>query len=166
MNVGRYLLPGERRVVSVRHHPAILAPSGLASFGALLAAGTITGHVPALVSRLVWVGFLAVLSRLVWRLLEWSVGRFIVTDQRVILVTGVSTRRIAMLPLRRVTDMTYERSPMGRIFGYGEFIMESAGDKQGLRRVAYVPGPDALYLDISELLFGEAQLGTGGRLDH
>ena len=165
MNVGRYLLPGERRVVSVRRHPAMLARSGLASFGALLVAGTITGHVPALVSRIVWLGFLAVLSRLLWRLLEWSVDRFIVTDQRVILVTGVSTRRIAMLPLRRVTDMTYERSPMGRVLGYGEFIMESAGDKQGLRRVAYVPSPDVLYLDISELLFGEAQLGTGGRLD-
>ena len=32
-----------------------------------------------------------------------------------------------MMPLAKVTDMSFQRSPIGRILGYGEFILESAG---------------------------------------
>ena len=59
-----------------------------------------------------------------------------------------------MMPLRKVTDMTYERSVLGRLLGYGEFIMESAGQDQALSRVPYLPRPDSLYLEVSQLLFG------------
>ena len=32
-----------------------------------------------------------------------------------------------MLPLVKVTDMSFHRSSTGRLLGFGEFIMESAG---------------------------------------
>ena len=160
MRVDRYLLADERRVVAVRRHPAMLGLDAVVAFVVLVAAGTVTGHVPGLVTRLAWLAALAAVGRLAWRLMQWNVDRFVVTDQRVMLVTGVSTRRVAMLPLRRVTDMTYQRSPMGWVFGYGEFIMESAGEAQGLHRIRWVPAPDRLYLEISELMFGRSKLGT------
>ena len=30
------------------------------------------------------------------------------------------------MPLVKVTDMSFQRSTMGRLLGYGEFILESA----------------------------------------
>ena len=32
---------------------------------------------------------------------------------------------VAMMPLLKVTDMTYDRSLLGRIVGYGTFVLES-----------------------------------------
>ena len=58
-----------------------------------------------------------------------------------------------MLPLRKLTDMSYRRSSLGMLFGYGEFVIESAGEAQGLKRVRFLPHPDALYLQLSSLLF-------------
>ena len=57
-------------------------------------------------------------------------------------------------PLIKVTDMSYQRPFVGRLLGYGEFVMESAGQDQALRTVSFVPKPDLLYLDICDLLFG------------
>ena len=40
-----------------------------------------------------------------------------------------------MMPLTKVTDMSFKRSFPGRLLGYGEFIVESAGQDQALRNV-------------------------------
>src|SRR5205085_1861465 len=111
-------------------------------------------------SRVPWLIALVLVAWFTWRLLEWNANVFIVTDQRVMLITGLATRRVAMLPLRRVQDMTYRRSPLGRVLGYGEFLIESAGETQGLRRITYVPTPDAIYLEISEVLFTQGRQNT------
>jgi hypothetical protein len=42
--------------------------------------------------------------------------------------------------------MTYERSVMGQILGYSEFIVESAGQDQALSRVPFLHRPDRLYI--------------------
>jgi hypothetical protein len=67
---------------------------------------------------------------------------------------GVFTRRVAMMPLMKVTDMSYNRSVLGRLVGYGEFVLESAGQEQALRTVSYLPRPDALYEEICMEIFG------------
>ncbi|HZT64756.1 MAG TPA: PH domain-containing protein [Acidimicrobiales bacterium] len=157
MRADGYLLPAERKVVAVRRHPAMMGRRALAAFAAVLVAAAVHDHLPPRdpLATVVWIAALAVVARLVWRALEWNSERFVVTDQRVMLITGLTTRRVAMLPLRKVTDMTYKRSPTGRLFGFGEFVMESAGNSQGLRRVEYVPEPDRIYLAVSRLVFGE-----------
>ncbi|MGH3742186.1 MAG: PH domain-containing protein, partial [Micromonosporaceae bacterium] len=105
---------------------------------------------------LIWYGVLAVMARLLYQVAEWSADRFVVTDRRMLLISGLITRKVAMMPLTKVTDMTYEKPVIGRLLGYGEFIMESAGQDQALRRIRYVPAPDRLYREVSELLFGGA----------
>ena len=107
----------------------------------------------ALVRELIGAAILALLLRTGWKVAEWNTERFVVTDARILLVGGLVSRRVAMLPLRKVTDMSYRRSPLGRMLGYGEFVMESAGERQSLQRVSYLPNPDTLYLQLSELLF-------------
>src|SRR5437763_1313634 len=45
------------------------------------------------------------------------------------------------------------------------FVIESAGEAQGLRRITYVPTPDAIYLEISEVLFAQARHNPVSMMD-
>jgi hypothetical protein len=80
------------------------------------------------------------------------------------LATGVFSKSVAMLPLTKVTDMRFERSARGRVFGYGKFVVESAGQEQALREVDYLPYPEQLYLEVCGLIFtpdkGDSDDGT------
>jgi hypothetical protein len=42
----------------------------------------------------------------------------------------------------------------GRIFGYGRFVLESAGQDQALRQVDWVPHPDVTYRILCTEIFG------------
>ena len=76
-----------------------------------------------------------------------------VTSERMLQASGVFVRKIAMMPLVKVTDMSFQRSAGGRLLGYGTFILESAGQDQALRRIDHVPYPEQLYLEICALIF-------------
>ena len=58
------------------------------------------------------------------------------------------------MPMTKLTDMSYKRSTIGVLLGYGTFVLESAGQDQALSRIDFVPRPDQLFREISELLFG------------
>jgi hypothetical protein len=47
--------------------------------------------------------------------------------------------------------MSFQRSALGRLLGYGEFIVESAGEEQALRTIDFLPYPDQLYLEVCGL---------------
>jgi hypothetical protein len=49
--------------------------------------------------------------------------------------------------------MSFQRSTLGRILGFGEFILESAGQDQALRIVDHLPYPEQLYLEVCGLIF-------------
>jgi membrane protein YdbS with pleckstrin-like domain len=162
----RFLLPTERRVVAVRRHWSRLAEPALTALVGLLALLWLDQVLPSTLPfarDLLLAGWVALVARLTWRVLEWREDWFVVTDRRLLLRTGLVTRRVAMMPLIKVTDMSYARPPAGRLFGYGEIVIESAGQDQALRRITHLPDPDGLYLEICELLFGlkAPQPGSG-----
>ncbi len=70
-----------------------------------------------------------------------------------LLTSGVFSRKVAMMPLTKVTDMSFRRSFAGRMLGYGEFIVESAGQDQAFRTVDHIPYPEQLYLLVCGMLF-------------
>jgi uncharacterized membrane protein YdbT with pleckstrin-like domain len=155
-DVDKYLLPHEQQVITVRKHPAVLlAPVVWAAGGLILAvvlSDTVLKHQNA-IFWLVWLGWGLVFLRFLWAAFNWAVDYFIVTSHRFILTSGVFNRSVAMMPLAKVTDMTFRRSFLGRLFGYGTFILESAGQDQALRRVDFIPYPEQLYLEVCDLLF-------------
>lgn len=154
--VNKYLLPHEQQVITVRRHPAVLlGPVMLAVGGLIIAAvlsDTLLRHQDAL-AILVWIGWGILLVRLLWKSALWAVDYFVVTSQRMILTSGLLTRKVAMMPLGKVTDMSFQRSFLGRLLGYGEFILESAGQDQALRTVDHIPYPEQLYLEVCGLIF-------------
>ncbi len=155
-SVNRYLLPHEHQVITVRMHPAmLLGPIGLVLAGlvvaGLLSSSVAHGNGGAL--DIIWLAWSLLLLRLIWKVANWSVDYFVVTSQRMLLVTGLVLRRVAMMPLTKVTDMTFKRSATGRLLGYGEFVVESAGQDQALSNVPFVPYPEQLYLEVCGLIF-------------
>ena len=161
-SVNRYLLPHERSCITVRIHPAVLARplilvTGLAS-GGLVAARKLTNR--PVRPEMVWGASLPLLLYFLDRLAARQVTYFTVTDNRMILVSGLVVRKVAMMPLAKVTDMSFQRSAMGRVFGYGEFIVESADQGQALRSINFLPYPEQLYLEVCSLLFPDAATET------
>ena len=154
--VNKYLLPHEHQVITVRKHPAVLiGPIAITLAGLLIALvlGTTVlrdSHNGILVLVLIAVGLLLYLGYRTW---EWSEDYFVVTSDRMLQASGVFTRKIAMMPLVKVTDMSFKRSTLGRMLGFGQFILESAGQDQALRTIDHVPYPEQLYLEICALIF-------------
>jgi Bacterial PH domain len=155
--VNRYLLPNEVQVITVRRHPAVLIGPSVLALAGLLAAGVLTATVlhgnQALVYA-VWIGWLVLFGRMIWKAINWSVAFFVVTSHRILLASGVLTRKVAMMPLTKVTDMSFQRTFSGRLLGFGEFIVESAGQDQALRNIDHIPYPEQLYLEVCGMLFG------------
>ena len=162
-SVNKYLLPHERQVITVHQHPAILIRPifevliGLAIAGWLTVAFAKSNSVAVLI---IWIIWGLVFLRLIVKVIEWAETYFVVTSQRFLLATGLVTRKVNMMPLAKVTDMSFQRSAMGRLLGYGEFILESAGQNQALDRVNHLPYPEQLYLEVCGLIFKDT--GDGG----
>jgi len=152
--IKKYLLPREVQVATVRQHPAVLIPPSALALAGLLLVGALTATVAhGYFALALWVLWLLLLLRLVWKILNWSVDYFVVTTERLLLTRGFLTRRVNMMPLTKVTDMSFRRSFSGRLLGYGEFIVESAGQDQALRNVGFIPYPEQLYLLICGMIF-------------
>jgi uncharacterized membrane protein YdbT with pleckstrin-like domain len=159
-SVNRYLLPHERQVISVHQHPAVLIGPIFWVLLGLAIAGWLSNsvaHGNTAVILVIWILWAILLLRLAWKVLEWSLTYFVITSQRLLLSQGFLIRRVDMMPLAKVTDMSFNRSARGQILGYGEFVVESAGQDQALRHIEYLPYPEQLYLEVCGLIFKDKE---------
>lgn len=155
-----YLLNTERRVIRVRRHWTYVLWDIFEAVALLAVAVMVSYLLPVgawLFQNILWYAALLVVLRFAYIVVDWWVERIVVTDKRFMLVTGVFTNRVAMMPITKVTDLTYERTWLGRMLGYGTLIVESAGQIQALNRVEFLPKPELVYDAISELVFGDKQ---------
>jgi uncharacterized membrane protein YdbT with pleckstrin-like domain len=153
-SMDKYLMPHEDSRITIRRHPASLMMPVLLAFAGLVAAGSLNAWVGGnQYTMILWWIWLALLAWLVWRVIAWSMAYFIITKYRVMLITGVLNRRIAMMPMGKVSDINLDRSLLGRIIGYGTIVLESTGQDQALRNVVFMPYPEQLYFDISSMIF-------------
>jgi membrane protein YdbS with pleckstrin-like domain len=153
-----YLLPTERRVIRVRRHWAVVAWDVFEAAALLAVAIMVSLLLPGglwLVQNILWYGGLLVVLRLAYQLYDWWDEILVVTDKRFVLATGVFTTKVAMMPLTKVTDLTYERTANGRLFGYGTLVVESAGQFQAFHRIDHLPRPEQVYDAVAELVFGD-----------
>jgi uncharacterized membrane protein YdbT with pleckstrin-like domain len=159
--VYRILLPHERRVITVRFHPAILIRPVAEALGGLALAGLLTTlfHLGSTLLLIIWLAWLILVVRLLFSIYQYLEDYFVVTSARLLLATGVFRKTVNMMPLGKVTDMRFERSPIGRLLGYGTFIVESAGQDQALRNINHLPYPEQLYLEVCGLIFKDPGSG-------
>jgi uncharacterized membrane protein YdbT with pleckstrin-like domain len=157
--VSKYLLPNEQQVIHTRRHPAVLIGPSILTLAGLLAAAVLSATVlhgyGALVT-VIWLAWVVLFARMIWKVVNWAVDYFVVTSHRILLTSGVFTRKVLMMPLPKVTDMSFQRTFAGRMLGFGEFRVESAGQNQAVERIDHIPYPEQLYLEICEMLFGNS----------
>jgi membrane protein YdbS with pleckstrin-like domain len=155
-SVSKFLLPNEDRVITTRKHPAVLVrPIAFVIVG-LIIAGLLTEFIAkhnGLAILVIWLAWLVLLGYLVFETFNWLINYFVITPRRMLLTSGFITRKVAMMPMTKVTDMSFQRDFQGRLLGYGTFILESAGQDQAFRVVDHLPYPEQLYLEVCGLLF-------------
>ncbi|WP_028923629.1 PH domain-containing protein [Pseudonocardia acaciae] len=155
--IDEYILPTERRVIRVRQHWSVLLghmTSTALVLGALVAIDT---YAPSslVLDNLTWYAGLVAVVRLTIIVALWWVERIVITDKRVMISKGIITHNIGMMPLGKVTDLTFERSLTGRMMGYGKMVVESAGQIQALNEIDFMPRPEEIYEALAELIFGD-----------
>jgi hypothetical protein len=144
----------ERRVIRVRRHWAMLIMPLLRSVGVVVVAYILSRLIDGAGTGLWLVQSLLYFA---WTVLEWWVEVIIVTDKRFMITSGIIQTKNSMMPIGKVTDMSFMRPFVGQVLGYGTLRVESAGQKQDLETVEYLPRPEEVFMAISELIFGEKQ---------
>ena len=130
VKVNRYLLPNEHKVILVRKHPAVLIRPILFLVLGLILAGVLTEFVgvhSGWALLFIWVLFLVDLGYFTYQAVQWWTNYFVVTSHRFLETSGLITRKVNLMPLAKVTDVVFERSFQGRVFGFGKLHLESAG---------------------------------------
>ena len=152
--VYRYLLPHERRVITVRRHPVVLAgPFGFLA-GAVIAAGLLTAtrrkDVTAL--RGAWGASGIALFASAIRVYAWLNSYVVVTNTRLLYVKSLASTKVNAIPLSEIRALDLHRSLLGRLFGYGTFVVKSSGPDEKIRLLPY---PEQLYLEVYGILVPE-----------
>ncbi|MEU4388735.1 PH domain-containing protein [Promicromonospora sp. NPDC023805] len=152
----RYILADEKIIIATHRHWSMLWEPLLTTAGAfVLALALLVAVDPNVRNDMgwVWLPFVVLGGRLLYKWLEWRARWFVLTDRRLLVLDGFLIHRVAMMPTEKVTDLGYERTPMGQLLGYGTFIFETAGQDQSLDRVTWIPQPDSRYRLIIASLF-------------
>jgi hypothetical protein len=159
--VYRVLLPHERRVISVRSHPAVLVVPIVAAFGGLIAAVVLSFlGLSANALAITWVAWGAAFLFFLLRVANWLNSWFVITSSRLLLISGSLGSDVEMVPIQMTTQLILRRSALGRLLGYGRFIIEGISLGPAFRNVNFLPYPEQLYLEVSGLIFPDRGEGA------
>jgi hypothetical protein len=152
--VARVLLPHERQIITARLHPAVLIVPTVLGIGGLIGASVLSFlNLSGDALAITWSAWALAFLYLLWQVTRWLESYFVVTAQRILTVRGLPSYDVAMLPLAYVANLRFRRSLLGRILGYGQFILDHPEAGRGIRSVNFVPYPEQLLLEISGLIY-------------
>lgn len=77
------------------------------------------------------------------RLAIWATTKYVITTERVIVRSGVFSRRGKEIPLEVINDVAFNQSLFERIVKSGDLLIESAG-QYGQSRYTDIPHPETL----------------------
>jgi len=79
------------------------------------------------------------------RVSRWNARRLVITDRRVLLTSGMLSRRVSALPLHVLDDLQIHVSGMGRVLRYGCVIANAHGRRGPLFGLRRLPDPDLVF---------------------
>jgi uncharacterized membrane protein YdbT with pleckstrin-like domain len=85
----------------------------------------------------------------------WWKSYYVITDERVLLLTGFISVNVSAVRLARVAETSFSRSVFGRIFGYGDLKLDAAGEQLSLATLTYLPRAEQVYRLVTSLLLDE-----------
>lgn len=150
-------------MLSVRMHPAILlGPAALVLAGlivSVLLSVILAGS--GYVIDIIWLAWGLLMLGLILRIAYWFTTGYAVTSARMLRQKGLLFRRVWMMPLKKVTDVTFQRSTRGRHFDYGRLVV-TFGYEQILPNewnIEFAPHPEQIYAEIRRVLFPDKDKG-------
>jgi uncharacterized membrane protein YdbT with pleckstrin-like domain len=111
--------------------PVIVVLAGAVAAGFVTEVAVRSGSVR--VAGVIWVLWAVLAVWQGWKVATWWRRYFVVTENRLMLITSLFDTDVGMMPLAKVTDMRLHQTTFGQALGYAEFIVESAGQDQALR---------------------------------
>lgn len=158
--ITRLLHPDEYPVVETGvHRSALIGP--LLTTVAVITVALVVGFVfsPDRGDDLVDValGIAAAMAalRFAWKAVSLRRKTIVLTDHRILVVTGMVARQVVSIPFGRIGDISYRRPLMGRVLGYGMIEMSGVGprlDHRPLLRIERLPEPDHFYRTLASLI--------------
>ena len=160
----KHLNEGEHVILSTRTHvkvlvlPAVvlIVIAGLAGYLSSLPNGAHDGTWR-------WVIWVIAAVLLCWfsiaPFLSWLLTTYTFTSRRLITRTGVFTRRGHDIPLNRISDISYEKGLIDRIFGCGTLVVSDASEL-GRVELKDIPHVEQAQLTVSDELFHRADPAT------
>jgi len=94
----------------------------------LIIAGVIAASVVYPMASFGYILVLVPLAGMIRDILVWSNRQYIVTNRRVIQVTGVLSKEVLDTSLEKVTDVKMSQSFFGRLFNYGDIEILTASE--------------------------------------
>jgi Bacterial PH domain len=147
-SIGKFMLPEERLRLRMRQLPIPLAMHLAAALGGLLAAIAVSQipGIAALARLVVWIIPVFLAARLVVAVTSWPNYQIAMTDKRLLVISGISTREVTPFPLPDSGEIGFRQSFRGRVIGYGTIIISPAGGTPST--FDFIPYPQQLYLEI------------------
>lgn len=155
-SLSRYLSSEEIVLLETRQHPFALAnhvfrmlilltPLLMMAWG-IGGISFLRGSISEWIIRVLLLVGLFVIVKLAWQVIGWELERVVVTNDKVIHVSGILQRQIASTPLKKVSELTVLQSWLGRILDYGCLVVDvPGGRKQALHGLRFIPDPAGIY---------------------
>lgn len=127
----KLLSEGEQVVLDLHQHWKVMALPFLELLAILGLAGFLLAVVDDTVGQyaVAGVGTLLLLVFFLVPLLRWRTTHFVVTNERVVMRSGILARQGRDVPLTRVNDVSFQHTLLERILGCGTLVVESAGER-------------------------------------
>jgi uncharacterized membrane protein YdbT with pleckstrin-like domain len=162
----KLLNEGEHVVLSTRTHVKVLFLPALV----LIVLAGLAGYLTSLpdgqhASSWRWANWVIALLLILWFVvrpfLNWLVTLYTFTNRRLITRTGILTRRGHDIPLNRISDISYEKGLIDRLFGCGTLVISDASE-EGRVRLRDIPHVEQAQLKVSDQLFHNARQSDDG----
>ncbi|WP_028707777.1 PH domain-containing protein [Propionicicella superfundia] len=146
---------GEREVAHLRTHPKVLIlPTALAIVVVVLAVVALVvmpaTWQPWSLIVIVAAVLVAVFPLFLLPLLRWLTTTYTITNHRLITRRGILTRTGHDLPLRSISNVSYEKSLSDRVFGCGTLVFTTSAEAPVV--LHDIPDAEELGVKVSELL--------------
>lgn len=146
---------GEYEIAHLRTHPKVLIWPTVALVAILVVAIVAMVFMPTSwqpISGIVLavIALVAAVPLFIMPLVRWLTTTYSITNRRLITRTGIITRSGHDIPLRRISNVSYEHHLTDRIFGCGSLVFTTSAEEPLVLRD--IPDAERIGVKISEML--------------
>lgn len=140
----RLLTDDESVVVEMRPHWRVLIPAVawvLLGVAAVVVSLQVADRPSWLVPTVALLALVLLLGLAAPPVIRWLFTQYVLTTERIVVRSGVVSRSGTEIPLESISNVLFTQSVVERLLGYGDVVLESAGES-GQSRLRDVRDPE------------------------